>query len=1021
MKGVRPIVAVGLDEYYKYLAPALKASDYSLGKKYAGYYDTTGTHLYQDTPTYVYACQGDKKLTTELLLRNRLNYLDSWWLGGDYRAGVVENQIFIRANANHYKTSDTYLDADTLTELPAEAYGHSGVNYSLQSYPKPYFDARPGAKIKPFLHQYVSYFMDSQPSVPVKYDGSSGQEDGVWTNVDSAKLIAFKQSVDLSQQITYIPGGDYISSLGDLSLMYPNSLQIFHGQRLLDFKLGSDIPGYKNELITSSSDWELTTMPLLKSVNLCKLSQFNRELNLTGSAKLQEFRALGSIIERINFAAGAPLHTVHLPSTITTVSLVQHQDLDTILTSPPVIVNSVAGGEYEYTDPDTYRGLYIEGVTDYVAANAGTGHKLQTYEVSGGGLGYHSYTILKNLYDLKFGASSNQYLQVSLTDVDWSPYEQVEYGTSYDLSKTYYLLNDHSTFEEFTFVNAADWNAKLLNGKIYIYKENYDGTEEETITDLSLLDNFISQYETALAANHESQFANTSGSTTATVPTITGTMYVSNDSSNKIIESLLTSKYKVYFPNLNIYVKNIRESNLTQYVRIYDNGRLEILDTERTDGDAPLLPTIQAPTQTNYDFLGWSTDNPNEVAEPTLALVYNSATTTYTTTSAWDALQFTNDDNVVTLYAIFTIHKFAITFKNYDNTVLEVKQVAHGTYIPVPTIIPHKDDSDLPIDEVYQFLGFSRLQNGTTADLVEKRNENAEEFVIKPTQDMTLYAIFSENGVSVYDQVLDDKYFVFSPEPITLYGKTGYTIGLNTDYSLSGKITVPTTYNDLPIIAITNYGFSNYSGSTSSNATPNHSITHLFWAEETDNLVLIGSYAFRGISTVYSFKYIELPDSIVEIQNNAFMSQYDLEIETLPESLEQIGASAFSGCRNINLTYIGNSVITISDNAFNGAYGYRTEFSGVVRIGDSVQTIGSRAFAQYGNASVTGLLTEVHIGSGVTSIGDRAFYPRTSNSETITDIYIDLEEENAPAGVTQFKPWGTDTAVIHWRGMEDQA
>ena len=88
-------------------------------------------------------------------------------------------------------------------------------------------------------------------------------------------------------------------------------------------------------------------------------------------------------------------------------------------------------------------------------------------------------------------------------------------------------------------------------------------------------------------------------------------------------------------------------------------------------------------------------------------------------------------------------------------------------------------------------------------------------------------------------------------------------------------------------------------------------------------------------------------------------------------------------------------------------------------IPDSVQTIGSRAFAQYGNASVTGLLTEVHIGSGVTSIGDRAFYPRTSNSETITDIYIDLEEENAPAGVTQFKPWGTDTAVIHWRGMED--
>ena len=119
MKGVRPIVAVGLDEYYKYLAPALKAEDYAAGKLYAGYYDTSGAHKYQQTPTYAYCAQGDKKLTTELLVRNRLNYIDSWWLGGDYDASVVINQIFIRANANHSSTSDLFLDSDTLNEIPA--------------------------------------------------------------------------------------------------------------------------------------------------------------------------------------------------------------------------------------------------------------------------------------------------------------------------------------------------------------------------------------------------------------------------------------------------------------------------------------------------------------------------------------------------------------------------------------------------------------------------------------------------------------------------------------------------------------------------------------------------------------------------------------------------------------------------------------------------------------------------------------------------------------------------------------
>ena len=57
-----------------------------------------------------------------------------------------------------------------------------------------------------------------------------------------------------------------------------------------------------------------------------------------------------------------------------------------------------------------------------------------------------------------------------------------------------------------------------------------------------------------------------------------------------------------------------------------------MLDTERTDDTTPLLPTITAPTQTNYDFLGWSLDNPNEVDNPELALIYDSSTMTYTTT-----------------------------------------------------------------------------------------------------------------------------------------------------------------------------------------------------------------------------------------------------------------------------------------------------------------------------------------------------------------------------------------------------
>jgi hypothetical protein len=72
MRGIRPIIAIGLDEYYKYF----EIMD-------TGYFTTSGDSI-MGTAEFVFQCQGDKKLSTELLLRNRLNYLDSWWLGGNY-------------------------------------------------------------------------------------------------------------------------------------------------------------------------------------------------------------------------------------------------------------------------------------------------------------------------------------------------------------------------------------------------------------------------------------------------------------------------------------------------------------------------------------------------------------------------------------------------------------------------------------------------------------------------------------------------------------------------------------------------------------------------------------------------------------------------------------------------------------------------------------------------------------------------------------------------------------------------
>ena len=883
MAGVRPIVAVGLDEYYKYLAPALKENDFNSGKLYAGYYDTSGTHKYQATPTYVYACQGDKKLTTELLLRNRLNYIDSWWMGGDYRAGVVENQIFLRGNANLASTSDNFLDSNSLSALPAAAT-QSAATYSLAPYSEDgeirnindYFDAKPGFKIKPFLHQYVSYFHDSQPSIPKKYDGSSEQEDGIWTNVDAQKLEAYKTEVDYSQQILYVPGGDYISSLGDLSLVYANAIQIQHGLRLLDLKLGSDIPGYKNPGLTGrqNTDFELTNMPLLKSVNISKLNRFTDELpELIHSAKLQEFRALGSAIERTNFAPGAPLHTVHLPSTMTTISLVQNQELKKIITSIPEIVTE-SNGLYTYNDPSTYKGLYIEGVTDYNSASANTGHKISNLEIVGGGLGYNSYIILKNLYDLKKEASLNNTLSIGLTDVVWTPYIPIEKGTEYDSSETYYFLNDHSTYENYNFIDNNTWEKHLNDSLVYIYNQEYTHNEEQIITNLDLLDALIDQYELAKMNRTVSQFSNLVNTTDATIPTITGSLYVSNNSNNKIKETDLTEKYGKYFPYLSISAKFIKESNVTKYVRVYEeNGITEIIEALRSDEVHPLPPTKNIPTKAGYDFLGWSTDINGTQMFLKYQIDVNTGNGEYINIEdSMNSYTFDNNNSVLTLYAQYQIHQNLITIKQGEETIGGYL-VNNGSVFRAPSqiykyidgridsstlydYIPYKDDRALDFDKTYHFVGYSLSDTDTTTI-----TSPVPDYINK---DIIIYTIFEIT--EVYDNVLtDDSYYSVETRTID---NISYNILYLTDKanSLQGKITLPNKVNGKMITGFNNRISATYPNSIQFSEHRPDNITHIFW-ERGSELALIGEYAcfyWQGL------RYFELPNYGTRISKEAF-------------------------------------------------------------------------------------------------------------------------------------------------------
>lgn len=895
MRGIRPIVAIGLDEYYKYFATTK-----------TGYFDTSGQTIIEGSPEYAYACQGDKKLTTELLVRNRLNYVDSWWLGGNYDiTQFKQGQFWGRMNGNRItKTSDTYLDVDQATydSIIAENPNYEGV-LQRGTYPVAYYDAQPGFKLKPFLKQYVTYFTDEVPGPSVKYNATAEQkENGIQTITNQDVIETYKATKEMpNEQLVYLPGVDYLSSLGDLSTSYFSEFTLTAGKRLLDLNLGSDIPGYKNELIDANKKFNLadekdstTKKSLLKKIVMTGMTTFDRTLDVSGSEKLQEFRALRTSLPNVYFADGAPLHTVHLPASLETLKLIENNELTNIITTTAkaqVFNRFDDEGKAIFNDPSEYRGLYIEGATDYVSGS--TGHSLNQLIIEGGSLGYGSYTLLNNLVNAKKNALTKNKLSVSLKDVYWCPYEQVQYGENRINNVNYYFLTDHNTFIPYNDLSEENWSFNTLNGLIYTYNNNVDKT---IIEDTTLLDNFITWYN-----NSNNQFTNTSDATYS-VPTITGTVFIANENGEAIDEEKLTSYYGQYYPNLTIYAENVNTKNVTKYVNILDSGKIDIIDVKRSSGDIPLMLTAECPTKTNYDFKGWEDENGN------LIIAYDGENYINAEESL-SQLSFEDlNTNVITLYARFEDHAYKMRFYNKDGSLIETVDYIYSNIngISSPSIIPAYTDNSLELTEVYKWLGWARGSDPNAIDVVNIST-------LHPTNDLNFIAVYEKT--SVYNNVLDSQYL------LTTEVDGGLAIGLNPNYYLTGKITLPSKINDINVVQLGSASGLNFNNSGSKK----NAITHIFF-EGNNNITTIYNQCFMSdIDLVY----FEPLAKCVQIGSGAFQDCKELSLDCLYDIISYadiIGTNAFYRVGRDSVSVPGKAFTRLDNNAFSG-WGYATSLT----------------------------------------------------------------------------------------------
>lgn len=906
MKGIRPIVAIGLDEYYKYIAPSIPLvgnttdSDYDYKNRYNGFYNTSGRK--ETTKGYVYTCQGDRKLSRSLFIRNRLNYLDSWWLAGQYTPEQVKDGIMIRANANDVNTSDKFLDESIVSSVPSNSY-------TLTQYPKPYFDATPQFEITPFLAQYVTVFYDEDPIIPSKkYNGI----DPVITNTTPSVENGYRAIAPYNEQLTYIPGGDFLSSLGDLSLKYPSHFTLSTGKRLTDVTLGSDIPGYVNNLLGAGEGTfnlndgldSSNKKGLLEKIILTGLGRLSGAIDVQGSEKLQEFRALGTAIQYPLFADGSPLHTIHLPSTTTQLNLVEAKNMTNIITSRPTVMNE-NDGVYTYKSSDNYKGLYIEGVTD---SNSSTNTmKLEKINIVGDAFGYDSYKLLSKAVAIKqkmIGVEGQgQTLAINLKDVYWCPYTKIDEDALYNSSITYYKLTDHNTFEVLDYSQeSSNWNSLALNGKIFTYDPN---TDESIISDLELLNIFINDYNNAKAINSLQSNHYRTGDRDAveiTLPNITGTIYVSNKNGTAINEADIPNVYGKYFKNLTIYAGKVNPSYLTKYIHRDFQGKdneIDILRDAISEGIKPRI-TTKVPTQDHYDFQGWALEPTGE----SMVLLYNNDGS-YTSTELFNDLLFSSEQTSYTFYAIFILHSYEFRFKNkYDDYEedLDVRTMPYSATVPgipetnrVPSRPYPLGDNQLDnrgnqgLYRTYKFMGWARSTRPDTVVDLSK---------IFPISDMTFVPVYRD--VNVYDNVLDDKYLIF--ERIgTGSSVSGCSVKLNPDYYLQGKVTLPLTgkiegiSQRVPITVISTQGFG-----AQSEGNLAHEITHIFWEKGTHHLDTIRAQAFQW--SIY-LKYYEQQTTCTTLEQSVF------------ENCIVLGASDLDGSMINNIL---KPVTTIHHNIFNG-------------------------------------------------------------------------------------------------------
>ena len=910
MRGARPLIALNMDEFYKYI---------SICNPKVQYQGRSGEML-TDNGTYFYALQGNRSLSRQQFLARRINFIDSWLSEGDYSRSTGTD-IHGRISANYFdsQNSDKWIEGSAsngndklITNTSYYVKDEQGnIELDERGYPKKtyYLDADTYVDLTPYQKSYVTLGDDNEAFDSLPYENKPVKFDFPTTLANGMKT-----SGNYSEQLLYLYGASSLKDIGDISKLYWAEFYAVNAPHISRLLLGNDHPDFFNKRLKMpnfDAGIENKGKPLLKEVNLTNVTIDNGDSSInfdfSSSEKMEIFKAVGSNINSIKFADGVALHTLHLPETMSSLKLVEANNLTSILTTKPV--STYNGATDVWTAP---KGLYITGITDDTETNETS---IASITLAGGALGYDSYKLLHKLYELR--GNKNADLRISVTNVMWSPYKKLEEGYQYDGNEanTYYVDDGHYGFTPYTNYSKPAWETAILNGEIY----KLDTTVEDDTINLIDLAMFRDFYE-------KSNFMNTDDYNNA-IPTVTGDVYFNN--TEEIDEGFIRNTLLEYFPNLNVHFASVKKAYSARFISMEDSGLYALIGTQKISQDNIATKiwfdnpyNLYEAERNNYDFHGWSTTNSD------VGLI-ESANWSSKGVEIYNPSVFD-----YTFYAIFTLHEYEVNFYIGKEKLDSASYTCpYGSYLTTPSIIPSYSDSSLELEERYRFLGWTQNQNALVVTS-EKDAKLVNIDSLLSVQNYNFYAVFIKESVYAkadtdllqfiahsYESDLDSSYNISS----------GYRVAPAAGKQLSGKITIPVTYTDpktkitLPVIALSGFG--------SSTNGEGMGITHVFW-QDVSQCKCRQLYYAGGAGT--------------------FQNCASLEYFQFPEGLRQIAQDSFRRCTSLVLNPVefGNAKLySIGQYAFNA--GIKPGSLSTLKINGSVEQINTFAFGNIMSSTST--------------------------------------------------------------------